>query len=300
MYNELFGKNSPGNSGSRSPSRSSRSPNLKLLSRKVRRRDNRVPSRVPSRVSRARTRRVKDIVKEFDVSQVSTVIKSMSGEDTTLMVHGLRVRISRNPYFREKTIFIEFLNLKDEVCIFLEYTPETHSIHLHSYYFYTKIHECIAMPNDWFFNDFLIKLCIQLRVTSVTLYDASYKVFPECNIPSLVFAFAYGTTFYQKYGFTNWEYKTFIEEKQDLTMLQYLENTTLPVSEAVKISYVHLFTSLGLLHSTVKEVCLLLIEYCKNGLLFTEDNFEKILFCIKRYFTVKNHNWVLRFSHWSE
>jgi hypothetical protein len=263
-------------------------PFIPIRSSRFRNNDSPLPSRVPKRVLRARTKRIRDIVHDFDIKEVGTIVKNLT-QDRIITIHNLPVKISKNP--EADSILIEFLNPNRKSCVLLEYVPLENMINLHSYYFYTKMNKCIVIPHDWFFREFLMKLATELRVTNITLYDASYKSFAGCNVPSIIFAFAYGTTFYQKYGFRNPEYEKFIQDHRNLTMEEYLENGI--GFEAMKRICVSFLNKIDVLHHTVKDTCRMIIDNCKETRRLSTQDVKRLIYYIKYLFPVTNDVWEL-------
>ena len=84
-------------------------------------------------------------------------------------------------------------------------------------YYNTPV-DCLRIPNDWFFNDFLIPLGKALNAKRIILNDASSKQFTSCAVPMIFFALAGKQTFYNRYGFVNKRFDRYVEKLKTRTL----------------------------------------------------------------------------------
>ena len=108
------------------------------------------------------------------------------------------------------TIYLSFLNRDGEECIGVDYY-DNKTLTLGNYYFNTPI-DCVRVPNDWFFIEFLTPLAEALGANRIILNDASSKKFESCTVPMIFFVLAGKGTFYNHYGFRNKVFEDYVEK----------------------------------------------------------------------------------------
>lgn len=108
------------------------------------------------------------------------------------------------------TIYLSFLNSEGKECIGIDYY-DNNTLTLGNYYFNTPI-DCVRVPNDWFFIEFLTPLAKALGANRIILNDASSKKFESCTVPMIFFVLSGKLSFYNRYGFRNKVFEDYVEK----------------------------------------------------------------------------------------
>lgn len=195
-----------------------------------------------------------------DYSELANaIIRSTQKESKNVMFGSLTIQIMNNGY----GIDIDILNQSGEICIQFTYYPSTNTIYLSNYYHTTPIHTCDKMEHKWFFETFLVSLCKSLKVTDVTLTDLSKKTFTKCSkVPNCIFAFA-KDSFYQKFGFKNPPFETYIQQNKNLTFGQFMLNHA--NIDDVYFAFTTLLKDIPLNELKMHVICKNILDSCKNG-----------------------------------
>ena len=140
-----------------------------------------------------------------------------------IQYHGYKIRIEHH----KGNIFISFITGGEE-CIGVDYYKNG-VLTLGNYYFNTSS-DCLRIPNDWFFNEFLIPLGKALNAKRIILNDASTKKFQLCTVPMIFFALSGKQTFYNRYGFVNKKFDRYIKKLKKRTMREIEVDNSLVLS----------------------------------------------------------------------
>lgn len=188
-------------------------------------------------------------------------------------------------------VFLSFIKDGKE-CIGVDYVKG--ELHLGNYYFNTP-HDCVRVPNDWFFNEFFIPLGYSLKVKKITLNDASTKTLTSCTIPMIFFALAGKQTFYNRYGFVNKKFDRYIKKLKKMTLrdtnitnsLVLSLGKQLPVALMKRLSKFNIDKSnmnIPLIDIPLSEVAQFVLDTCKNK---SSDKDISIVNDIIKYFKLK-------------
>ena len=178
-----------------------------------------------------------------------------------IQYHGYNIQLR---YHRGGT-FISFINTDGQECIGVDYFPNG-PLSLGSYYYNTPA-DCIRIPNDWFFNEFLIPLGKALKVKKIVLNDASTKKFDSCTVPMIFFALAGKQTFYNRYGFVNKKFDRYIEKLKKKTMRDIEVDNSLVLSRGKTLpsSLLKRLIKSKILDKPIPEVAHFVLNTCKGS-----------------------------------
>lgn len=115
----------------------------------------------------------------------------------------------------DENLLIEFLNENGQSCITIA-VMKNGDLNLQSYYY--NSYRCERIPHEWFFNVFLKPLLKYIKGTVIELYDASYQVLPNCSLDALILSISKNKTFYQRYGFENAQFSSFLTDLATLSV----------------------------------------------------------------------------------
>jgi len=209
----------------------------------------------------------------MDIQQLAEKIKLIKGTEIVTIKgpENYKIKIME----RDGSHFISFLNSEDQECIGIDY-GDNKIYYLGNYYFNTP-ENCIRIPHDWFFNEFLIPLATILGVKKIELDDNSFKKFESCSVPMIFFALSGKPTFYNKYGFENPKFNAYIEKlkTKKLRGLIDLDLGELVKSSGKRIPF-KLMDSLivhGVLDKPIPEIAQFVLDTCKNKSSRKNDKF---------------------------
>jgi hypothetical protein len=179
-------------------------------------------------------------------------------------------------------VFVSFINSAGKECIGVDYYKNG-ELHLGNYYFNTPP-DCLRIPNDWFFNEFLKPLGKELKVKSITLNDSSSKQFTSCVVPMIFFALAGKQTFYNRYGFVNKRFDRYVEKLKTRTLrdIEVTNSLVLSKGKPLSIALMKRLIKSGYLDKPIPEVAQFVLDTCNN-----EGSDISIVKDIIKYFKLK-------------
>lgn len=180
-------------------------------------------------------------------------------ENKIIQYHGYKIRIEHH----KGNIFISFITGGEE-CIGVDYYKNG-VLTLGNYYYNTPA-DCLRIPNDWFFNEFLIPLGKTLKAKRIILNDASSKKFDLCTVPMIFFALAGKQTFYNRYGFVNKKFDRYIEKLKKRTMRDIEVDNSLVLSpgKTLSSSLLKRLIRAKMLDTPIPEVAQFVLDTCQN------------------------------------
>ena len=181
-------------------------------------------------------------------------------------------------------MYISFIKSAGEECIGVDHYKNG-VLTLGNYYYNTPA-DCLRIPNDWFFNEFLIPLGKALKVKRIILNDASSKQFTSCVVPMIFFALAGKQTFYNHYGFVNKKFDRYIEKlkKNNLRNLDVTNSLVLSRGKTLPIALMKRLIKSGYLDRPIPEVAHFVLDTCKNK---SSESDISIVKDIVKYFKLK-------------
>ena len=181
-------------------------------------------------------------------------------ENKIIQYHGYKIRIEHH----KGNIFISFITGREE-CIGVDYYKNG-VLTLGNYYYNTPA-DCLRIPNDWFFNEFLIPLGKALKVNRIILNDASSKKFDSCTVPMIFFALAGKQTFYNRYGFVNKKFDRYIEKlkKRTLRDIEVDNSLVLSPGKTLPSSLLKRLIKAKIMDKSIPEVAQFVLNTCKGS-----------------------------------
>jgi len=181
-------------------------------------------------------------------------------ENKIIQYHGYNIRIEHH----KGNIYISFITGGEE-CIGVDYYNNG-VLTLGNYYYNTPV-DCLRIPNDWFFNEFLIPLGKALKVKRIILNDASSKKFDSCTVPMIFFALSGKQTFYNRYGFINKKFDRYIEKLKRRTLRDIEVDNSLVLSpgKTLPSSLLKRLIKAKLLDKPIPEVAEFVLNTCKGS-----------------------------------
>ena len=215
------------------------------------------------------------------MNTIENFVSELNGENKIVVFgpHKYTIEIVYN-----KGMFISFLNSEGKECIGLDYNDNV--LYLGNYYFNTT--NCIRIPNDWFFNEFLKPLAKLLKVERIVLHDSSTKQFTSCNVPMIFFALAGKQTFYNRYGFVNKRFDRYIEKLKTKTLrdIEVTNSLVLAKGKHLPISLMKRLIKSTYLDKPIPEIANFVLDTCKNEVKSNKYDVSIVNDIIK-YFKIK-------------
>jgi len=169
---------------------------------------------------------------------------------------------------------------RDAECISFKFHREKHQIELDSYYYYQG---CSPLPitHEDFFNK-LLKPISNALGARIKLDDASETPMKQCpSVPNLVFYFAKGISFYQRFQFKNEQYTALLDKLREMTVEQAFGERFKSSAEMTKRMYKEdpegirplmseylklriLLKTLGMVRSKIKDIADYILKNCKG------------------------------------
>jgi hypothetical protein len=201
-------------------------------------------------------------------------------ENKILEYHGYKIKIEHH----NGNVYISFINSAGEECIGVDHYKNG-VLTLGNYYYNTPA-DCLRIPNDWFFNEFLIPLGKLLKVKRIILNDASSKQFRSCTVPMIFFALAGKQTFYNHYGFVNKRFDRYVEKLKTRTLrdIEVTNSLVLSRGKTLPIALMKRLIKSGYLDKPIPEVALFVLDTCKEQ---SSDADISIVNDIIKYFKLK-------------
>lgn len=197
------------------------------------------------------------------ISMDDFVSEIKKNENKIVKYHGYDVRIEHY----KGNIYMSFIT-EGEECIGVDYYSNG-VLTLGNYYFNTPSN-CLRIPNDWFFNEFLKPLGIALKVKRIILNDASSKKFDSCTVPMIFFALTGKQTFYNRYGFVNKRFDRYIEKLKHKKLRGIIDkdirtnSLTLSPGKALPLALIRRLIDSKFLDKYLPEVAQFVIDTCKK------------------------------------
>jgi hypothetical protein len=181
-------------------------------------------------------------------------------ENKIIQYHEYKIRIEHY----KGNIYISFITGGEE-CIGVDYY--TNGVLTLGNYYYNTPADCLRIPNDWFFNEFLIPLGKALKVKRIILNDASSKKFDSCTVPMIFFALAGKQTFYNRYGFVNKKFDRYIEKLKKRTMRDIEVDNSLVLSpgKTLPSSLLKRLIRAKMLDNPLPEIAQFVLNTCKGS-----------------------------------
>jgi hypothetical protein len=207
------------------------------------------------------------------------VSEIMTKENKVIKYSGYDIRIEHH----KGNVFISFITDGKE-CIGVDYYKNG-VLTLGNYYFNTP-ENCLRIPNDWFFNEFLIPLGKALKAKRIILNDSSSKQFTSCVVPMIFFALAGKQTFYNRYGFVNKRFDRYIEKLKIRTLrdIEVTNSLVLSKGKTLPITLMKRLIKSGYLDTPIPEVAQFVLDTCKNQ---SSESDVSITKDIIKYFKLK-------------
>ncbi len=205
------------------------------------------------------------------------VLEIKTKENKVIKYSGYDIRIEHH----NGNVFISFITDGKE-CIGVDYYKNG-VLTLGNYYFNTP-ENCLRIPNDWFFNEFLKPLGKALKAKRIILNDASSKQFTSCTVPMIFFALAGKQTFYNRYGFVNKRFDRYIEKLKTRTLrdIEVTNSLVLSRGKTLSIALMKRLIKSGYLDKPIPEVAQFVLDTCKN-----QSSDVSIVKDIVKYFKLK-------------
>ena len=206
-----------------------------------------------SKESQSSLNRIDDFVSELK-----------KNENKIVKYHDYDVRIEHY----KGNIYMSFITGGEE-CIGVDYYSNG-VLTLGNYYFNTPSN-CLRIPNDWFFNEFLKPLGVALKVKRIILNDASSKSFDSCTVPMIFFALTGKQTFYNRYGFVNKRFDRYIEKLKHKKLRGIIDkdirtnSLTLSHGKALPLALIRRLIDSNFLDKPLPEVAQFVIDTCKSS-----------------------------------
>jgi hypothetical protein len=211
------------------------------------------------------------------------VLEIMTKKNKVIEYSGYDIKIQHH----KGNVFISFINTSGKECIGVDYYKNG-ELHLGNYYFNTPSN-CLRIPNDWFFNEFLKPLGKKLKVKSITLNDASSKQFTLCAVPMIFFALAGKQTFYNRYGFVNKRFDRYIEKLKTRTLhdIEITNSLVLSKGKTLPIALMKRLIKSGYLDKPIPEVAQFVLDKCKESESDISESDISIVKDIIKFFKMK-------------
>jgi len=187
-------------------------------------------------------------------------------ENKIVKYHGYDIKIEHH----KENIFISFITGGEE-CIGVDFYKNG-VLSLGNYYFNTPSN-CLRIPNDWFFNEFLKPLGVALNAKRIILNDASSKQFDSCTVPMIFFALTGKQTFYNRYGFVNKRFDRYIEKLKHKKLRGIIDkdirtnSLTLSHGKALPLALIRRLIDSKFLDKSLQDVAQFVIDTCKSKIL---------------------------------
>jgi hypothetical protein len=184
-------------------------------------------------------------------------------ENKIVKYHGYDIKIEHY----KGNIYMSFIT-EGEECIGVDYYSNG-VLTLGNYYFNTPSN-CLRIPNDWFFNEFLKPLGIALKAKRIILNDASSKTFDSCTVPMIFFALTGKQTFYNRYGFVNKRFDRYVEKLKRKKLRGIIDkdiranSLTLSPGKALPLALTRRLIDSKFLDMPLPEVAQFVIDTCKS------------------------------------
>ncbi len=207
------------------------------------------------------------------------VSEIMTKENKVIKYSGYDIRIEHH----KGNVFISFITHGKE-CIGVDYYKNG-VLTLGNYYFNTP-ENCLRIPNDWFFNEFLIPLGKALKAKRIILNDSSSKQFTSCVVPMIFFALAGKQTFYNRYGFVNKRFDRYVEKLKTRTLrdVEVTNSLVLSRGKTLPLALMKRLIKSGYLDTPIPEVAQFVLDTCKNQSSETDISIVKDII---KYFKLK-------------
>ena len=192
-------------------------------------------------------------------------------ENKIVKYHGYDIRIEHH----KGNIYMSFIT-EGEECIGVDYYSNG-VLTLGNYYFNTPSN-CLRIPNDWFFNEFLKPLGVALKAKRIILNDASSKTFDSCTVPMIFFALTGKQTFYNRYGFVNKRFDRYVEKLKRKKLRGIIDkdiranSLTLSPGKALPLALTRRLIDSKFLDMPLPEVAQFVIDTCKSKIKSTNIN----------------------------
>ncbi len=205
------------------------------------------------------------------------VLEIKTKENKVIKYSGYDIRIEHH----NGNVFISFITGGEE-CIGVDYY--TNGVLTLGNYYYNTPADCLRIPNDWFFNEFLKPLGKALKAKRIILNDASSKQFTSCTVPMIFFALAGKQTFYNRYGFVNKRFDRYIEKLKTRTLrdIEVTNSLVLSRGKTLSIALMKRLIKSGYLDKPIPEVAQFVLDTCKN-----QSSDVSIVKDIVKYFKLK-------------
>ena len=200
-------------------------------------------------------------------------------ENKIVRYSGYEIKIEHH----KGNVFISFITDGEE-CIGVDYYKNG-VLTLGNYYYNTPA-DCLRIPNDWFFNEFLKPLGKALNAKRIILNDASSKQFTSCAVPMIFFALAGKQTFYNRYGFVNNRFDRYVEKLKTRTLrdVEVTNSLVLSRGKTLPLALMKRLIKSGYLDTPIPEVAQFVLDTCKNQSSETDISIVKD---IVKYFKLK-------------
>ena len=187
------------------------------------------------------------------------VLEINTKENKIVRYSGYEIKIEHH----KGNVFISFITDGEE-CIGVDYYKNG-VLTLGNYYYNTPA-DCLRIPNDWFFNEFLKPLGKALKAKRIILNDASSKQFTSCAVPMIFFALAGKQTFYNRYGFVNNRFDRYVEKLKTRTLrdVEVTNSLVLSRGKTLPIALMKRLIKSGYLDTPIPEVAQFVLDTCKN------------------------------------
>ena len=202
-----------------------------------------------------------------DLTDLNDFVSELKkNENKIVKYHGYDIRIE---HFKGN-IYMSFITGGEE-CIGVDFYTNG-VLTLGNYYFNTPSN-CLRIPNDWFFNDFLKPLGVALKSKRIILNDASSKQFDSCTVPMIFFALTGKQTFYNRYGFVNKRFDRYIEKLKRKKLRGIIDkdiranSLTLSPGKALPLALIRRLIDSKFLDMPLPEVAQFVIDTCKSKIL---------------------------------
>lgn len=207
------------------------------------------------------------------------VLEINTKENKIIKYSGYEIKIEHH----KGNVFISFITDGKE-CIGVDYYKNG-VLTLGNYYFNTP-ENCLRIPNDWFFNEFLKPLGKALKAKRIILNDSSSKQFTSCIVPMIFFALAGKQTFYNRYGFTNKKFDRYVEKLKTRTLrdIEVTNSLVLSRGKTLPIALMKRLIKSGYLDTPIPEVAQFVLDTCKNQ---SSESDISIVKDIVKYFKLK-------------
>lgn len=200
-------------------------------------------------------------------------------ENKIVRYSGYEIKIEHH----KGNVFISFITDGEE-CIGVDYYKNG-LLTLGNYYYNTPA-DCLRIPNDWFFNEFLKPLGKALKAKRIILNDASSKQFTSCAVPMIFFALTGKQTFYNRYGFVNNRFDRYVEKLKTRTLrdVEVTNSLVLSRGKTLPLALMKRLIKSGYLDTPIPEVAQFVLDICKNQSSETDISIVKD---IVKYFKLK-------------